>query len=89
MRKFKVTEKYNNKKLNTVILETFNTLNPNVLYKALRKKDIRINNVKVSENQVVHTGDEITVYIVDDLLYKKPQIELKVLYEDNNIIAFY
>lgn len=89
MRKFIVTEKYNNKKLNTVILETFNTLNPNVLYKALRKKDIRINNVKVSENQIVHTGDEITLYIVDELLYKKPQIELKVLYEDNNIIAFY
>lgn len=89
MKKLIVKEKYNNKKVNTVILDNFKNLNSNVLYKALRKKDIRINDVKISENQVVHTGDEITIYIVDELLYNKPKINFKVLYEDNNIIAFY
>ena len=89
MRKIIVSEKYNNKKLNTFILDTFKSLNQNVLYKALRKKDIRINNIKVSENQVVHTGDEITIYIVDEILFEKPKIDFKVLYEDDNIIAFY
>ena len=89
MRKIIVSEKYNNKKLNTFILDTFKSLNQNVLYKALRKKDIRINDIKVSENQVVHTGDEITIYIVDELLFEKPKIDFKVLYEDDNIIAFY
>lgn len=89
MKKIVVDEKYNNKKLNSFILDTFKDLSPNVLYKALRKKDIRINDVKVSENQIIHTGDEISIYIVDDLLFMKPKINLKVLYEDNNIIAFY
>ena len=89
MRKLIVSEKYNNKKLNTFILDTFKNLNPNILYKALRKKDIRINNVRISENQIIHTGDEITIYIVDELLFEKPKIDLKVLYEDNNIMAFY
>jgi len=84
-----VNEKYNNKKLNTVILDNFKDLNPNALYKALRKKDIRINNVKVSENQIVHAGDEISIYIVDEVLLNKPKIDLKVLYEDDNIVAFY
>ena len=89
MRKLIVNEKNNNKKLNTVILDNFKNLNSNILYKALRKKDIRINNVKVSENQTVHTGDEITIYIVDELLYGKPKIDFKILYEDNNIMAFF
>ncbi len=89
MKKLIIKEKYDNKKVNSVILDNFKDLNPNVLYKALRKKDIRINNVKISENTIVHTGDEITIYIVDELLYNKPNIKLKVLYEDKNIIAFY
>lgn len=89
MKKLIVNEKYNNKKLNTVILDNFKNLNQNILFKALRKKDIRINNVKVSENLIVHTGDELTIYIVDELLYGKPQIDFKILFEDDNIIAFY
>jgi 23S rRNA pseudouridine955/2504/2580 synthase len=89
MRKLIVDEKYNNKKLNSFILDNFKSLNQNVLYKALRKKDIRINNEKISENKIIHTGDEITIYIVDELLFAKPKINLKVLYEDDNIIAFY
>lgn len=89
MRKIIVNEKYNNKKLNTFILDNFRNLNQNILFKALRKKNIRINNVKVSENVIVHTGDEITIYIVDELLLGKPKINFKIIYEDNNIICFF
>ena len=89
MRKIVVNEKYNNKKLNTFILDNFKNLNKNVLFKALRKKDIRINNIKVSENAMVHTGDEITIYIVDELLFGKPKIDFKIIYEDDNVICFF
>ena len=89
MRKIVVNEKYNNKKLNIFILDNFKNLNQNVLFKALRKKDIRINNVKVSENVIVHTGDEITIYIVDELLFGKSKIDFKIIYEDENIICFF
>ena len=89
MKKLVVTEKYNNKKLNSFILDNFKSLNQNVLYKALRKKDIRVNNIKVSDNIIVHTGDEIAIYIVDELLFGKPKINFKIIYEDNNIICFY
>lgn len=87
MQKIIVPEKYNNKKLNTFILDSFKNLNPNNLYKALRKKDIRINNIKVSENQTIFTGDEITIYITDNLLLGNNIINLNVVYEDDNIIA--
>lgn len=88
MKKIVVTEKYNNKKLNTFILDTFKTLNPNILYKALRKKDIRINDKRISENVLIHTGDEISIYITDDLLYPtKTSISLDIIYEDENILV--
>lgn len=92
MKKIVVTEKYNNKKLNTFILDTFKNLKTSVLYKALRKKDIRINDKKVSENVLIHTGDEISIYIVDELLLGSTQNNnnskpnLDIIYEDSNIL---
>lgn len=85
MKKIIVDKKYNGKKLNTFLLDNFNGLALNTIYKALRKKDIRINNVKVSENCIVNTGDEITIFINDNLLYKT--FDLKIIYEDENILV--
>ena len=84
MRKLIVSEKYNNKKLNTFILDSFPKLSNNTLYKALRKKDIRIDGKRVNENITVHTGEEISIYISDDLLFGSP-IKLDVVYEDDFI----
>ena len=88
MRKIIVNEKYNNKKLNNFILDSFPNLNKNTLFKALRKKDIRVNNVKVSNDITVHTGDEITIYIIDDFLFGTSNINIPIIYEDNNIVIF-
>ena len=87
MKSFIVSEKYEDKKLNSVILKEFSNLNPNTLYKALRKKDIRVNGVKVSNNINVHSGDEITMFISDDLLFSNPINTDIIIYEDENIIA--
>lgn len=84
MKKIIVTEKYNGKKLNTFLLDNFNGLTLNTLYKALRKKDIRINNIKTNQNCTIYLGDEITVFILDDFLYNN--IEIVKVYEDNNIL---
>ena len=46
-------------------------LHGNTFYKALRKKDIRINDVKVSENVTLNLGDEVKVYILDNYLFPK------------------
>ena len=84
MRKLVVNNKYNGKKLNTFLLDNFDGLSLNTIYKALRKKDIRINNVKVSENTTVYAGDEITLFINDDFLFKT--FDLNIVYEDSNIL---
>lgn len=85
MREIRVNKKYDNKKLNTFLLDSFNNLSPNNLYKALRKKDVRINNVKVSTNETIHEGDIIAIYLTDDLLYGN-SINYSIVFEDDNIL---
>lgn len=88
MRKIIVNEKYNNKKLNSFILDAFPNLNKNTLFKALRKKDIRVNGKRVSDDIVVHSGDEITIFIIDDFLYGTSNFNIDIIYEDENIVVF-
>ena len=85
MRSLIVNEKFNNKKLNMFLQDQFNGLSTSTFYKALRKKDILVNNVRVKENVVLHTGDNIVCYITDNYLYR--ETKLKVVYEDDNIIV--
>ena len=84
MRKITVDEKFNNKKLGTFLQGKFNGLSSSTFYKALRKKDILVNDTRVKENVVLHTNDIITVYITDDFLFNK--LNFDIVYEDDNII---
>lgn len=88
MRKLVVNKKYNKKKLNNFILDSFPNLNKNTLFKALRKKDIRVNGKRVSEDILINTGDEITIFIIDDFLFGTNNYNIDIIYEDNNIIIF-
>lgn len=85
MQKLIVDKKFDNKKLSDFLYSNFSGLTKNTLYKAFRKKDIRINDVKINEDTVVHVNDFVTVYIVDDLLYKN--IDIEKVYEDDNILV--
>ena len=87
MRKLIVSEKYDNKKLNMFILDSFPNLNKNTLFKALRKKDIRINNAKVSTDTTIYLGDEISIYIVDELLFGENKFDIEIIFEDENILV--
>ncbi len=84
MKKLIVPKKYNEKKLNKFLLENIPNFSNNLFYKTLRKKDIKINGKRVSENISIHENDEIVVYISDKLL--KPTILLDIFFEDENIL---
>ncbi len=71
MQKITVPEKYNEKNLNNFILDKFPNLNINMLYKALRQKDIKINGKRVKENVVIHEGEKIEIFISDEFLFRK------------------
>lgn len=87
MRTININNKNDGKKLNNVLLSEFPALNINAVYKALRKKDIRINDIRVNDNVVVHSGDVIKVYITDDILFgNKTNTSIEKVYEDDNIV---
>lgn len=85
MRNLIVDKKYNNKKITNFLMDNFNGLSVNTVYKALRKKDILVNDVRVKDNVTLSTGDSVTVYITDNYLFK--QVHLDIVFEDENIVV--
>ena len=84
MKKLIVNKNSNGKKLNKFIFENMPTVSSSLFYKTLRKKDIKINGKRVSENVNVYENDEVLVYISDDLL--KANFDLNIFFEDDNIL---
>ena len=85
MKKLIVDKKYDQKKLNKFLQDSIPNLSTNLLYKTLRKKDIKVNGKRVNENITVFENDIIEVYIADNLLEKN--IEVNTIYEDDNILV--
>lgn len=84
MKELIVTKKYNNKKLDKFLKDNLQNLSNNLFYKTLRKKDIKINGKRVSENVTIFENDKIQVYISDTLL--EGSVNLDIIYEDKNIL---
>ena len=84
MKKLNVPEKYDGKKLSKFIFDTFPNLSPNMLYKALRQKDIKIDGTRTNKDCTISKGNEILIYIADELLCPTP--DLNVIFEDDNIL---
>ena len=82
MRKLNVPEKYDGKKLTKFILDNLPHLSPNVLYKALRQKDIKIDGKRINKDCTIYTGNEILIYIADNLLCPN----INIIFEDDNIL---
>lgn len=78
---FTIDKKYDNKKILSVILELYPNFSYSLLRKALRKKDIRINNTRINSDIYVNSGDIITVYLNYD-----ESIDFNIIYEDENIL---
>jgi len=93
MRSFLVNENQAQKTLIKVMRETFSALPASALHKAFRKRDIKVNGIRVKENHVLSFGDTVEVYIMDNLLDGAPMEKyyslnkgFDVTYEDNNIL---
>lgn len=84
MKSLTVTNNFNGKKLSSFVFYSFPNLAKNTFYKALRQKDIRINGKRINTDCTIYVGDELSIYIADNLLF--PSINLEIIYEDDNIL---
>lgn len=89
MKSIIVSYEDNEKTLITYLTSKYPNLNVNAIYKALRKKDIKINKKRISQNVKLAYGDKIEIYIADDILLgTKKNIDIPVVFEDENIVIF-
>lgn len=85
MKELIVPSKYDNKKINTFLFDNFDGLKQSTLYKALRQRDIRINDKRINSNETIYVGDRVKVFITDELLFSS--VDFNVIYEDENILV--
>ena len=85
MRKIIVDDKFNNKKIQSFLQFNFEGLSSSLFYKTLRKKDIKVNGKRISENIEVLKDDVVEIYLEDSFLFKS--FSLKIVYEDENILV--
>jgi 23S rRNA pseudouridine955/2504/2580 synthase len=87
MRTVIAEEKHENKKIDKVIRDFFPSLSSGMLFKALRKKDIKVNGVRVKEDYIVSFEDNIEVFIIDDFLFGKNDEGYSIIFEDDNLLV--
>lgn len=87
MRTVIANEKHQGKKIDKVIRDFYPNVIPGMLFKALRKKDIKVNGIRVKEDYIVSGQDKIDIYIIDDYLLGKNNEGYTVVYEDDNLLV--
>lgn len=70
------------------IKNSFPNLPISALHKALRNKDIRVNDKKISSNIGLNINDKIDIYISDNVLFNLPK-SLNYIYIDDNILVVF
>jgi len=63
-----------------------------LIYKTFRKKDVKVNGVRIKEDYILSENEMLHIYISDEFIkeknVQKPLISVPVVYEDDFIIIF-
>lgn len=94
MKKIEIDDNHANQRIDKYLKKLLCQAPTQLIYKMLRKKDIKVNSVRVKENYILQKGDIVELFLYDDKFkeYTQPQtiydlkIEFSVLYEDENIL---
>lgn len=93
MQKVVVSPQEEGYSLEKFVKKAFNNISLSLIYKLFRKKDIKVNGHWEKEKYILKSGDEVTIYIKDEILNNNenryiPNDKIKdwIIYEDNNIL---
>ena len=94
MKKFIINDNDSGQRVDKFLTKALPDLPKSMMYKLIRKKDIKINGKRCDISSRLNTGDIVTVYVKDDIsslkkhdmsfLDSTPNID--IVYEDKNII---
>ena len=97
MKSITVKANDSNQRLDKFLLKTFESLPKSMMFKQIRKKNIKLNKKRCTPEQIINEGDVIELYLSDDLLIEKtkhydflnaPKVIDIIFYEDENIVLF-
>ena len=89
MKEIRVNNLKKEEKIIYIIKDRFPNLSSSTLYKALRNKDIKVNEKRINNPEyLIKSNDLIQIYINDSLLFGLPK-EVNIQYEDDNILVAY
>ncbi|MBR4241016.1 MAG: RluA family pseudouridine synthase, partial [Eubacterium sp.] len=94
MKKIEVKKNDEGQRLDRFLLKNFETLPKSMMFKQIRKKNIKVNKKRCTPEQELRQGDIIELYLPDDVLKEKEKHydflrapkELDIIYEDKNIL---
>lgn len=94
MKKVVVKKNDAGQRVDKLLMKTFSTLPKSMMFKQIRKKNIKVNKKRCTPEQILCEGDVIELYINDDMLIEKKKHydfvdapkSLDIIYEDENII---
>ncbi len=81
-------------RLDKFLTKTFRNLPSSMMYKAIRKKDIKRNGKRIGAEDKVAAGDVIRIFLPDDVLVQEPPVyefmhasrTLSIVYEDEHVM---
>lgn len=83
MKKLIVDNKFNNKKIKDFLQSNFDGISSSLFFKTLRKKDIKVNGKRITDNISVFKNDLVEIYLDDKFLYLN--YDLDIIYDDENL----
>lgn len=94
MRTISIDSSKDGKRIDRVIRELFPNMPVNAMYKAFRKKDVKVNGIRIKDGYIVSAGDKVEIFIIDSILEGKSLQQddstlnkgFTVVYEDKNIL---
>lgn len=94
MKSITINSKDSGQRLDRFLSKTFDRLPKSLMFKEIRKKNIKINRKRCSADQILGKGDILDLYLNDDVLHVKKKhydflkasTDLDIIYEDENLI---
>lgn len=94
MKKLRIDHTGENQRIDKYLKKLLVNAPNSMIYKMLRKKDVKVNGVKVKENYILSYGDIVELFLYEDKFIeytrrdtvKDIPIEFEVVYEDEHIL---
>ena len=94
MKQVTIAQNDANQRVDKFLTKTYSNLPQSMLYKAIRKKDIKVNGKRCEISTRLQEGDVLTMYLKDEFFAQAPKeydflkapLKLNIIYEDENIM---